>query len=241
MEHISHLLFTISIPLSPDSDTDIRNYLISELKAIGERHRLSPSWPSDVDVAALLKLIAGLWVSAATIVRFVGDRNVSAPITQLRLVLSFGERVQRATKASSDNPWAQMDLLYYFLLRRLPSTIVSRIRKILFMNKRYYGRISQVVELGYALGLPQEELVAACGFLQSVLYLEDSDSSYGHGRPGTSIKFYHTSFMEFMMDEARSKDLCIVGVVAELQQEIIDRINKVHDQVCSLSGNLAGW
>jgi hypothetical protein len=232
MEHISPLLFTISIYLSPDSDTDIRNYLISELKAIGERHRLSPSWPSDADVAALLKIIAGLWVSAATVVRFMGDRNVSAPITQLRLVLSFGERVRRDMKASSDNPWAQMDLLYYFLLQRLSSTIISRVRKILLLNRHYSGHRSQLVELACILGLPQEEFTAACGFLQSVLYLE-VDGSYGH--TGTNIKFYHASFLEFMVDQGRSKDLCIYGdCFAELQRELIDQIHKVHDQVCSV-------
>jgi hypothetical protein len=233
MEHISHLLFTISIPLSPETDTDIRNYLISELKAIGERHRLSPSWPSDTDVAALLKIIAGLWVSAATIVRFVGDRDVSAPITQLCLVLSFGERVQRDMKASSDNPWAQMDLVYHFILQRLPSTIISRVRKILLLNSHYYNTVNQAVELGYILGLSQEDFTAACCFLQSVLYLDESGGS--DDPPGRIIKFYHASFMEFMRDKRRSKDFYIYDdCFAELQQEIIDRINKVHDQVCSL-------
>jgi hypothetical protein len=165
----------------------------------------------------------------------VGDRNVSAPITQLCLVLSFGERMQRDTKASPDNPWAQMDLLYHFLLQRLPSRILSRVRKILFLHWYHCSHVERCrgVQLACILGLPQEDIKAACGFLQSVLYLEESDRS--NGPPLTLIQFYHASFIEFMAAERRSKDFCIYGdCLVELQEEIIDRLNQVHDQVSSL-------
>jgi hypothetical protein len=236
-KNISPLLFNIDIPLSPVIDDDIRNYLMSELKAIGERYHLSPSWPSDANLTALLEVIGGLWVAAATIVRFVGDRRFSAPITQIGLVLSFGERLQ-GNITSPKNPWDQVDLLYHFLLQQLPSAIVSRVRKILLLNRIYYVPLANLtVELAYALGLPQEEFEAACGFLQSVLYLVKSDHS---SHSGTVIKFYHASFMEFMDDEKRSGFFCIYGdCVEELRQEVVDRFNKVHDQIRSLG--CSGW
>jgi hypothetical protein len=205
-KNISPLLFNIDIPLSSEIDDDIRNYLISELKAIGERYHLSLLWPSDHNI---LKVIGGLWVAAATIIRFVGDRTFSAPITQLGLVLLFGERLHGTVSSSYNNPWDQMDLLYHFLLQQLPSTIVLKVRKILLLNRLYYStsHVSPAVELAYALGMPQEEFEAACGFLDSVLHLGESDDPH---HSGTIIKFYHTSFMEFMEDQRRSGDLCIV-------------------------------
>jgi hypothetical protein len=229
---ISPLLFNINIPLSPEIDDDIRSYLMSELKAIGERYRLSSSWPSDGNITVLLKIIGGLWVAAATIIRFVGDRKFSAPITQLGLVLSFGERLHGTVTSSPNNPWDQMDLLYHFLLQQLPSTIVSRVRKILLLDRLYYtARVT--VELAYALGLPQEEFEAACSFLQSVLSLEGfGDPSH----PRTVITFYHASFIEFMEDEKRSGDFCIYGdCVENLRQEVIGRFNMVHDRIRSFS------
>jgi hypothetical protein len=229
-KNIIPLLFNIDIPLSPEIDDDIRNYLMSELKAIGERYCLLPSWPSDANITALLKIIGGLWVAAATIVRFVGYENFSTPITQLGLVLSFGERLHSTVTSSPNNPWDPMDLLYHFLLKQLPSTIISRVRKILLLNRLYWrSHFNTTVELAYALGLRQEEFAAACGFLQSVLYLGESDDIR---YPGTLIKFYHASFMEFMEDEERSGGFCIYGdCVEKLRQEVVDRINKVHDQI----------
>jgi hypothetical protein len=230
---ISPLLFNIDIPLSPGIDDDIRSYLESELKAIGEQYHLSSSWPSDTNITALLEVIGGLWLAAATVIRFVGDRKFSTPITQLRLVLSFGERQQGTVTSSSNNPWDQMDRLYHFLLQQLPSTIVSRIRKLLLLSTLYYmSYVNMGVELANALGLPQEEFEAACGFLHAVLYLGESDYPR---HSGTVIKFYHSSFMEFMEDATRSAEFCIYGdCVEKLRQEVMDRINKVHNQIRSL-------
>jgi hypothetical protein len=239
-EIISPLLFDIDIPLPPEIDDDIRNYLMSELKAIGERYRLSSSWPPDDDITALLKIIGGLWVAAATIIRFVGDRKFAVPITRLSLVLSFGEGLHSTTTSSPKNPWDQMDLLYRFLLLQLPSTIVSRVRKILLLDSICISESEPMdnVELAYALGLPQEEFRAAFDYFQSVLYLGELGDgtcyySFYHSKTVASvIRVYHASFLEFMKDAMRSGDFCIYGdCVESLRREVIDRINKVHDQI----------
>jgi hypothetical protein len=225
-EQIFPFLFHLDIPLSPETDDNIRNYLLSELDVIREQYGLSPSWYSEDNVTALIRIIAGLWVSAATIIRFVGDRNVAAPITQLKLVLTFGESVRRTVTSLANNPWAHIDLLYHFLLQRLPPTIVSRVRKILLLNRLYTPeQVYKSLELAHVLEISLEEFYSACGFLQSVLYLKQ----YEQHRHKLKIEFYHASFMEFMEDQRRSKDFWIYGdCLEELQQEVIELINIMH-------------
>lgn len=216
---VSPLLFRFELPLSPKMDHEILTYFVYELNRIGERHGVSSSWPSEADVAVLVELAAGLWVYAATVVRFISDPVALGPVDQLRLVLSLKDNIKRR-ESDSVNPLAQMDLFYHLMFHQLTPKNVMIMRKILLLNSVYYEEFDKVHEMANVLGLSKEQFRTACGFLSSVLHFDLA---------GSNIQFYHASFMEFMEDRRRSQALFIYGdSLTELQQEIIERLNAVH-------------
>ncbi|KAF5351231.1 hypothetical protein D9756_008303 [Leucocoprinus leucothites] len=221
---VSSILYSLDLPLSPKDDHDILTFFVKELNKISEQHGLSATWHSEADVAVLVKLTAGLWVYAATVARFIGSPMSLGPVSQLRLVLSLG-RDSESGESKPTNPLTQLDLFYHLIMQQVPSSIVSTVQKILLLNWVYGApEVDKVLELANVFELSEEEFRVACGFLRSVLRLDDSDKA--------PIKFYHSSFMEFMEDWNRSKEFCIYkSCLAELRQEVLGRINRVHSQI----------
>ncbi|KAJ3561232.1 hypothetical protein NP233_g10318 [Leucocoprinus birnbaumii] len=225
--NISAYLHSLHVPVSSEDDHEILLFLTKKLEEIGAQHDLPDTWCTEAEIAALVKLTHGLWVYADTIIRFIGNPNSLGPISQLRLALL--ESVAKASRSESSIrrlPTASLDSLYKLILQQIPTQVVLTIRKILLLNKIFPPRESKdnhVLELANILGLTREEFYAACGFLQSVLFLRDF--SYH----GTVINFYHTSFMDYMEDPKRSQNECIYGnCLEELRQELLQRINNVH-------------
>jgi hypothetical protein len=87
--------------------TDIKRYLTAHLDIIRKSYDLSASWPSTSDIQALTTKSCGLFIFAATAVRFIRDRNYSDPQNQLTKLL------QRTTPIlESSSPYIYLDLLY---------------------------------------------------------------------------------------------------------------------------------
>ncbi|KAF5351093.1 hypothetical protein D9756_008268 [Leucocoprinus leucothites] len=228
------LSHSLELPLSLEDDHEILTFFVKELHKIGEQHDLPPSWCSEADIAALVKLAQGLWIYVSTVTRFIGDPNSLGPPTQLRLVLSLA---QKQSKPLATNPLATMDLFYNLIMQQIPPHVSLIIRKILLLREvcpdatnevdqsRGTVRVVGLSKLANVLGLSEKELHNACIFLQSVLFLQQSVV----GDP-MDIRFYHASFMEYMEDSTRSKDFCIYGddCLDYLRQEIIERINEAH-------------
>ncbi|KAJ3556573.1 hypothetical protein NP233_g11946 [Leucocoprinus birnbaumii] len=231
--HITPLLYTLDLPLSSEDDHEILTFLTKELQKIREHHGLSASWCTEVELAILVKLAGGLWIYVNTIIRFIGDVKSFGPQSQLRLVLSLA---QQETSPLANHPLAAMDLLYDLVMEQIPSQILLTVRKILLLrhvmrNKVGDNRGWEIDFIANVLRLPIEELLAACGFLQSVLFIANN-----HGRP-SQIQFYHASFMEYAQDPQRSKNFCVWGDSLEnLRLDIIEQVNSVHS--CSTGGSL---
>ncbi|KAJ3559913.1 hypothetical protein NP233_g11145 [Leucocoprinus birnbaumii] len=223
-KEVSPLVSTLDLPLSPQEDHEILTFFTRELEKIGEQHNLSPLWCSEADIAALVKFSNGLWVCVDTITRFVGSSSSLGPATQLRLVLSLTQ-----TKSSSINPLEAMDSFYNLIMQQIPSQIISTVQKILLLNHVFIAaaaEVEHILELSNVLQLSREEFYAACGFLQSVLCVQNNVNDLGQ-----VIHFYHASFMEYMHDKHRSEMFCIYGKsLDELQREVIERINEVHSR-----------
>ena len=110
-------------------------------------------------------------------------------------------------------------MFYDLIMDQIPPNVVPMVRKILLLHHTVSRNVFRLANI---LGLFREEFYASCGFLQSVLFLEtDGDER---------IRYYYSSFMEYMEDPRRSKDFCIHGdVVQELYQEMIQRLNDTHE------------
>ncbi|KAJ3567184.1 hypothetical protein NP233_g6526 [Leucocoprinus birnbaumii] len=223
---ISTLLHALDLPLSPENDHEILTFFTKELEKISQQHNLSPSWYSEADIAALVKLAGGLWVYVNSLTRFISTSDSLGPQHQLCLILSLGHK-SSAPRSEAPAPLASIDYFYRLIMQQIPSHVVKTVRKILLLNTVFppeYTGINHVLQLANVLGLSRDEFRAACGFLQAVLVLVETP------RAGAFIHFYHASFMEYMKSD-RSGEFCIYGnCVGELQHEVIERINQVHSK-----------
>ncbi|KAF5346057.1 hypothetical protein D9756_010801 [Leucocoprinus leucothites] len=218
---VSPVRSRIELPVSRAIDHQILVYLTDELKLIREDHGLPESWPSEKVLALLVERGAGLWIYVATIVRFIKDENSLGPEDQLRIVLKYAKEV--SAKVRADNPLAEMDFFYTLIMEQIPLKVRTAVRNILLA---YSVLIDDPSYVATALRLSAEQFRRACASIQSVMELKGSDLE------SMSIKFYHTSFLDFMRDPQRSKDLCIYGdFLIEHRWELLEWLH----EVCSRS------
>ncbi|KAF5353279.1 hypothetical protein D9756_008135 [Leucocoprinus leucothites] len=218
---VSPICSRIELPVSRAIDHEILTYLTDEFRKIQQSHRLPESWPSEEALALLVEHGAGLWIYVVTMVRFIKDENSYGPKDQLRIVLEFMKDV--SAKVGVDNPLAEMDFFYTLIMQRIPLKLSTTVRKILLV----YSTTTQHLEyIANILRLSAEQFRHACASIQSVMELRGSDLG------SMDIKFYHASFLDFMRDPQRSKELCIHGdLLIGLRRELLVRLH----EVCSRS------
>ncbi|KAF5355976.1 hypothetical protein D9756_003667 [Leucocoprinus leucothites] len=197
---VSSVRSRIELPVSRAIDHEILTYLTDGFKTIRESYGLPESWPSEEVLALLVKHGAGLWIYVATMIRFIGDENSLGPEDQLQIVLKFIKGI--SAKPGVDNPLAEMDFFYTLIMERIPLKLKTTIRKILLLHS-----LCNMVprDIAFALHLSAKQLRHACASIQSVMELQGSDLA-----PRT-LNFYHASFLDFMKNPQRSKELCIRG------------------------------
>ncbi|KAH7176198.1 hypothetical protein EDB81DRAFT_850169, partial [Dactylonectria macrodidyma] len=81
-------------------ESDIFTFLVDELRKIrdsfnitvGDERKLPSDWPDESTLQRLVTMAMPLFIFAATVCRFINDRNCGSPRTQLHKVLSHGSR-----------------------------------------------------------------------------------------------------------------------------------------------------
>ncbi|KAJ3565128.1 hypothetical protein NP233_g7838 [Leucocoprinus birnbaumii] len=219
-EGISPYLTSIELSVHHKFNRSILVYIRDELKVVGQRHNLASSWPPGDDLVRLTELAAGLFAHAATIVRFIGNTNSLGPNDQLRSVLEFADGVQ--SKVGAPNPLVEMDMVYTLLMQQVPSNISPVVRKILLVGSVLSsGEVMWLPAIANVLGLSEEQVRMACGTLQSILSITED----------RKIVFYHFSFMSFMKEPEKSKELCLYGdCLIQLRRELTERLQEVHSR-----------
>jgi len=81
----SHLFAKVELPMSESDDGDIRLYFHDKFCPLASDDTV---WPSEDTLDILVSIAAGLWIYAATLVRFIIDQE-SLPRQQLDCVLEF--------------------------------------------------------------------------------------------------------------------------------------------------------
>ncbi|KAF8809204.1 WD40 repeat-like protein [Phlegmacium glaucopus] len=158
---------------------DIKHYLLSALQDIRECYRLDSSWPSEEDVEALATLSFGLFIFAATSIKFIEERNDSDPQGQLTRLLS---RKELSANAQS-SPYHHLDKLYTQVLMHAFPDIAIQLS----------GRLKMI--LGSVVSLQQP---------LSPVYLENL-----LGLTPSTIRqtlLHHPSFVDFITDSNRCRD-----------------------------------
>ena len=179
----SHLLSKVELPVSESNDGDIRRYFRDKLRPLASADTV---WPSEDTLDILVSMAAGLWIYAATIVRFIMDPE-NLPRQQPEDILA--RRMQSSTKS---NVTVESDAFYKLIMDHIsPKHHLPIVQQSLLI----YHTTSEAAlhTLSNILGLTLDELKNAFSDHHFVL-------------TSTRISFYDASFMEFLLDKTRSRE-----------------------------------
>ena len=196
----SYLFAKVKLPVSESDDGDIRLYFCDKFRPLASANTM---WPSDDILDILVAMAAGLWIYAATLVRFIIDQG-DLPRQQLDRVLEFhSQRIQSNTKSSVT---AELDAFYGMIISRISSKHLLIVQQSLLIHHTTPGAALHI--LCNIQGLALEDLKHALSKLYSVLtFIPGREREWGEPFPGSAhISFYHASFMEFLLDKTRSGD-----------------------------------
>ncbi|RXW20116.1 hypothetical protein EST38_g5742 [Candolleomyces aberdarensis] len=98
-----------------DATNDIRRYLWRNLARIGRRSG-NPEWFTREDVETLVNAASGMFIYAATVVKYLSDPRGS-PVERLKVVLTWTPRTDQYAQ-----PFAALDVLYANILSTAKET-----------------------------------------------------------------------------------------------------------------------
>ncbi|KAH6900410.1 vegetative incompatibility protein HET-E-1 [Thelonectria olida] len=179
---------------------DIRALFEHQLQAIkaeynssvSDKRKLPPDWPTEPDLQILVAMAVPLFLFAATVCRFVGDRKAGSPHQRLRLVLGY------QTKSQS----SKLDTLYLPILSQQVAELSSSERAKVIDNFR--DIVGAIVTLAQPLPIPpladlidvaEEDIHTRLDLLHSVLSVPRTDD--------TPVRLLHISFRDFLLDSER--------------------------------------
>ncbi|KAL0062421.1 hypothetical protein AAF712_010700 [Marasmius tenuissimus] len=192
-------LFKIELDESFRPSKDIEQYYRHHFSKISTdphySHISFPSpWPSEEDLEALVEHSSSQFVYAATVVKYIGDK-FEHPIEQLRVIIQ-----NLPPRRLGTSPYQQLDALYDFILSANPDQEgVSRILTVLLVFTdlpawRFMLEPSPaIIEL--VLGLPAGQVPLTLRAMHSILEIRG---------PEKKLRICHTSFMDYLVDKARS-------------------------------------
>lgn len=175
---------------------DITTYLRASLAAVRDNYYLADVWPGSEKTQRLVDLASGLFIFAATAVKYIDDRSVDDPETQLEAIIHATTAVLPDGAAS---PFAFLDALYLQVLRSSIPKNMSRER--LATLKVVVGAIILMRDRLSPMAL-DALLYVKPGTTRRVLTHLGAIISSPATERGT-ITIIHPSFPEFLVDPSR--------------------------------------
>jgi NACHT domain len=169
-------------------ERDIRLFLEHELREIQKQRSLSPNWPREDQIQALVKLAIPLFIFASTVCRYIADRRDN-PTKRLEVVL----RYQSATYVSN------LDRTYLPILSQLfddedeadKQRRTSEFRDIVGSIVVLESPLS-ISSLARFFQISKEDVRCRLDSLHSVLSIPDSGD--------LPVRLLHQSFRDFLVD-----------------------------------------
>ncbi|KAJ3576863.1 hypothetical protein NP233_g144 [Leucocoprinus birnbaumii] len=224
----SPLFLGNELPVSHEYDAKIERYLRDSLHLRTPTHNIAligsqTVWPSGREINILVEMVAGLFIYAATIVRFIMDPNAFSPQQQLKTVLEFFDELKKElTPRSSGTPNVsfELDAFYSLIMKSIPVTHLPVVQQVLLIHRVGSSNAPPSIQIpANILGITLPELELCLSKLSSVLTIEplvkvvdkdEASSEDDPSWPGSAvISFYHASFMEYLCDKERSTKYCI--------------------------------
>ena len=127
----SHLLSKVELSMSESNDGDIKHYFCDKLHPLAY---VNTMWPSEDTLDILASMVAGLWIYAATLVKFIMDPDLF-PEQQLDLVLAFHlqkeRQIQLNTKSSVTG---ELDAFYQMIMSRISHKHLPIVQQVLLIH-----------------------------------------------------------------------------------------------------------
>ena len=190
----SHIFAKVELAISESDDGDIRLYFHDKFCPLASDDTV---WPSEDTLDILVAMVAGLWIYAATLVRFIMDHE-DLP---RHYVLEFhSQRIQSNTKSGVT---AELDAFYGMIISRISSKHLPIVQQALLIHHTTSGTALHTLCNIQCLAL--EDLKHALSKLYSVLtFVPERERLWGEPLPGSMrISFYHAFFMDFLLDKTR--------------------------------------
>ncbi|KAF7330048.1 AAA-16 domain-containing protein [Mycena kentingensis (nom. inval.)] len=183
-----------SLAIARSSDA-VRAYLASECGRI--HHGLEP-WFSPQALDAATRISGGCFLTARMLVRFLSDKDFCPTQRMTRITML----ASRPRFASQHDP---LDSFFHMILSAVPGTwraslhLLLRVITTTQLTRLSLGHIAQL------LGLSSRRL--ARGLLPHIHAL----LALVPGSEAGCIEPFHTAFVDFLLNPARSEEFCVVG------------------------------
>ena len=190
-------IFLLHEVKSTDVNKDIRLYLTQRLNAIAQRRSdvdLPNPWPSEKDIDALTTKSSGLFIFAATIVRFVQSDH-HEPSERLKLILSETSGTDHEGRTGIDALYTQ--ILDHAFSGVPESEVFTNVTRLLGSIVLAFNPLSRR-ELATILGTSASLILAALRHLHSVILVPAGETE--------KIRIFHKSFPDFLQDRGRCTD-----------------------------------
>lgn len=190
----------LEVPVdSKESLRDVERYLHAQFSNMREKDpdSIPLLWPSESDFLKVAEVSSGLFVFASTLMAYLlqGD-----PVSRLKQVISLIKTARTRTATPPHNPFQILDLLYTQIMSDVPEEILSTTKLLLrfFLLPNSLGACPLAASSNI-LALEQHETYAALRNLHSVL-----DCPTPQNAGVQKVRFFHTSFADFLLDPSRS-------------------------------------
>jgi NACHT domain len=179
-------------------DSDIKSFVAYRLDEIATRRSqsINGQWPSDRDIAVILKKTSGLFIIASVILRFI-DSSFASPQKRLKLIMDPQESMIYEGRSGIDVVYHQIlsasfgdadedDAVFFDQLHLVVGSIVLVLKPL--------PRVS----LAEILEMTPEDIWIILTHLHSVLIMPESESE--------PIRILHKLFADFITDKERCPD-----------------------------------
>ncbi|KXN83298.1 hypothetical protein AN958_01631 [Leucoagaricus sp. SymC.cos] len=238
------LLWSLTIVASGASATqDIELYLRSGFRDISSKS--DPQWPSEDEIQQLVRKADGLFIYAASVLRFLRDPDLPDPEKQLTALLS--------RKAQPGRILSELDSFYTLIMELIPSDTLSVTLTLLLLVEyrpavcagtllyQEDDRALSLLEISNLLGYSTRGVAAALNRLRSVIRNRKSETKMeAFSMQDSHVSYYHASFQEFIKDSTRSGQFCIYQTshYSRWADRCLQVINESHS---SHGVQLANW
>lgn len=220
-------------------EADITTYLSAQLEIIKKQYGIKEAWPSAADIDLLSKRSCGLFIFAATSIKFIIDKSYDDPRRQLIRVLSNTIPLKNA----ESDPRYQLDRLYLQVLTDAhpkPSqelagqlkTLMGTI--VLLMDPLPIGGLQRLLNHARGQDLENRSIRQTLMRLHSIIIVPKDG--------GHAIRTLHPSFFDFLVGSRRctnpqflvdvgSQHATILAACLRTMQSLKRNICNVHDSL----------